>query len=215
MNESPDSLPLRDQELALHRRLVEGDPTAPSDLAQTYLDHLIGWLTTRNRRREEHSCITAAEDAVLALAKKPQTYDPTRLSLVAYLHMSAQGDLKNILRREGRHHWNLASLEGVELCPDAGKYLAVDDDPSLPLVGQEESALATKQVVAPARAGLTEPESRALDLMLQGERKTPVFAAALGISHLPVDVQRADVKRVKDKLKKRIEREASGDAKPS
>ena len=65
------------------------------------------------------------------------------------------------------------------------------------------------------REGLSDAESRALDLLLDGERKTAVFAEALGIGHLPMKDQRAEVKRVKDKLKKRIERETRGDGKPS
>jgi hypothetical protein len=41
--------------------------------------------------------------------------------------------------------------------------------------------------------------------MLQGERKTARFARVLGIEHLSKKEQQAEVKRVKDKLKKRIE----------
>jgi len=38
------SLPSREQELLLHRRLVDREALASSDLASTYLDHLIDWL---------------------------------------------------------------------------------------------------------------------------------------------------------------------------
>jgi RNA polymerase sigma factor (sigma-70 family) len=214
MNESPGSLPSRDDELALHRRLFKGDPTAPSDLAATYLGHLIGWLTSRNRRCDEHSCITAAEDALLSLAKQPQTYDPTRQSLAAYLRMSAQGDLRNALRSEQRHHQNRVA-ESVEQLTLARNKDGRDDHPARILEIEEETAKAMGHVLPGVCEGLSEPERRVLDLILTGQRKTAVFAEALGISHLPVHDQRADVKRVKDKLKKRIEREASGDAEPS
>ncbi len=70
-------------------------------------------------------------------------------------------------------------------------------------------------MIAPVREGLSDAESKALELLLDGERKTAVFAEALGIGHLPTTDQRAEVKRVKDKLKKRIQRETSGDGKPS
>jgi len=63
------------------------------------------------------------------------------------------------------------------------------------------------RLLAPVRVGLSDGEARVLDLMLDGERRTPAFAAALGISHLPVREQRQEVKKVKDKLKMRLKRE--------
>jgi len=216
MAASVDFLVSQEEELSLHRRLLEGDVTAPADLATRFHDSLIAWLVEKNSSEvPEEFCIEAAEDAWMALVKKPTSYDPSRgKRLGAYLCMSAQGDLKNILRREGRYRRH-ATLEDVELSPEAGKYLAVNDDPLRYLERQEESAKVTRTVVAPAREGLSEAESRALDLMLHGERKTAVFAEALGITHLPTNVQRTEVKRLKDKLKKRIERETSDDGKPS
>jgi hypothetical protein len=194
--------------LALHRRLLEGDPTASADVAVAYLEPLISWLVARRRSGVSvDMCIEAAEDAVIALVKSPASFNPERgLGLGAYLRMSAQGDLKNLLQRENRHRQNQISLEIVELSPQAGKYLAKDDDPSLPLRIHEEIQGATAEIVSPARDGLSEGESQALDMLLQGERKTHAYALVLGLGHLPEIAQRAEVKRVKDKLKKRIQR---------
>ena len=44
------------------------------------------------------------------------------------------------------------------------------------------------------------------DLLLEGERTTERFALAIGADHLSQDEQRPAVKRVKDRIKKRIER---------
>jgi hypothetical protein len=63
-------------------------------------------------------------------------------------------------------------------------------------------------IVAPARHGLSEAEARALDLLIDGQRKTALFAEALGISDLPEAEQKIQVKRVKDKLKIRLKRQA-------
>jgi hypothetical protein len=215
---APAEYPIsKEEEHILHRRLADGDITAPADLVHLFLDHLVAWLVEKNSTRiPKELCIDAAEDALIALVKSPASFNSARgKRLAAYLRMSAQGDLRNILRREGRHHGNQIRLDDVELSREAGKYLAVDDDPSLPLELQEESAHATRTVVSPVRDGLTKAELRALDLMLQGERKTAVFAKALGIEHLPAKDQRAEVKRVKGKIKKRIERETSGHGKLS
>jgi RNA polymerase sigma-70 factor (ECF subfamily) len=205
-----------EEERALHARLVAGDPTATADVLRDFLDYLVRGLVKKNSRRvPEELCVEAAEDALLGFVKSPGSYKPELgKRLASYLRMSAQGDLKNILRRESRH-WRRKSLEDVELSPDAGKYLTVHDDPSLRLVHQEDSARATTTVVAPARDGLTPAEALALDLILQGERKTAAFAEVLGIAHLSTSDQRAEVKRVKDKLKVRIKRNKGNNAKPS
>jgi RNA polymerase sigma-70 factor (ECF subfamily) len=206
-----------EMERQLHRRLVDCDLTAFNDLACLFLEHLIAWLVDNNSSRvPKEWCVEAAEDALIGMVKSPASFNPARdKRLAAYLRMSAQGDLRNILQREKRHYGKEIPLESVELSPEAGKYLIVDDDPLQSLERQEESANATRTVIAPVRQGLSEAESRALDLIIQGERKTAVFAEALGIAHLPITSQRTQVKLVKDKLKKRIERETSGDGKPS
>jgi RNA polymerase sigma-70 factor (ECF subfamily) len=206
-----------EEERELHRRLVEGDVTAPAELAIGFLKPLVAWLVEKNSWRiAEELCNEAAEDALIGLMKSPQSFNPARgKRLVAYLRMSAQGDLRNILRRESLKRHHQIRLEDVELSPQAGKYLAAHDDPSLGLDIQEECARATTQVVSQARDGLTAGESRALDLTLQGERKTAVFAEALGIGNWPTKEQRAEVKRVKDKLKKRLKRGRGGDGQAS
>jgi RNA polymerase sigma factor (sigma-70 family) len=204
-----------EEELGLHRRLLEGDPTATADLAAAFLDPLVAWLTKKNRAKvAEDLCNEAAEDALIALMKSPTSYSPARMGLWSYLRMSAQGDLQNILRRESRRRRNETTLGAVELSPQAGKYLGREDDPALRLKIQEETATAN-QAVTPLLDGLTEGEARALDLILQGERKTAVFAQALGIGHLPKEEQKTQVKRVKDKLQKRLQRGRSTDGQPS
>jgi hypothetical protein len=64
----------------------------------------------------------------------------------------------------------------------------------------------TSTVPESVRTGLTREEQSVLALMRVKERKTAVYAAALGIAHLPPDAQRQEVKRMKDRLAKRLER---------
>jgi len=206
-----------EEERQLHAQLLKGDPTASADLAIKLLNPLIGWLVRHNSSDvHEHFCVEAAEDALIALIKRPSSFDRARgKRLFSYLCMAAQRDLQNIFRREGRQRRNQESLQDVELSPGAGKYLAKGADQLRLLEIQEESTRASAEVVSPARDGLTDAESRALDLVLQGERKTAVFAEVLGITDLPKKAQQAEVKRVKDKLKIRIKRGTSSDGQPS
>ena len=203
------------QELDLHRRLVQDDPVAPADLAVQYLNPLIDALTHANQRSIPSDFIEEAVHlALISLIQKPTRFDPARnkadCPLFAFLKMAAQSDLLNRLAKEQRHQQARVSLESVEQSPDGGKYLGRDDDPALPLLIREEVDRADRTILTHVRDGLSEGEARCLDLMLQRERKTGVFAAALGIAHLPKEDQEAEVKRVKDKLKKRIERRDHG-----
>jgi RNA polymerase sigma-70 factor (ECF subfamily) len=199
-------LPSHDEARALLVRLRLGDPTASSDLVVAYLDYLARWLRDQNPGVSTEDCLTAAEDALLALIKKPSSYDSKRGSLLGYLRMSAAGDLKNRLRAERRHALRRAALESVELSPEEGKYLRDEQaDPAWRLEIQQRS-MASAKVVGTLRANLSPEERRVLELMLGGERKTQAYAEVLGLLGLPAAEQKREVKRVKDRLKKRLER---------
>ena len=47
-------------------------------------------------------------------------------------------------------------------------------------------------------------DRRMVELILDGERSTEAFAAVLGLESLPIEQQRSEVKRNKDRLKKRL-----------
>jgi hypothetical protein len=128
------------------------------------------------------------------------------LNLLAYLRMSAQRDLQNVLQRERKHHEQRCSLKCVELSTDAGKYLGRDDDPSLPAQIAEHHQLELDSIPLSVRQGLSEAEERVLPLLLRKERKTSAYAEVLGITHLPLADQRKEVKRVKDRMAKRLKR---------
>lgn len=195
----------RSEELDLSARLIVGDPTAPSDLAVTYLDRLTEWLISHNPGVDPHDCATAAEDAILALIKNPRSYKPERQTLEVYLRISALGDLRNLLRTELRHRKQRVPLEVVELSTDARKYLwNVMEDPALAIERLEELDLSA--IRANIQVELTKEENRVLELMAQGERRTEAYAAVLGLTDRPVSEQRRMVKRVKDRIKKRLER---------
>ncbi len=216
----PRALPSPEDELNLHRRLVDGDPTSTADLAAQYLDFLVAWLEERNVRRiRQEFLVEAAEDAIISLMKSPKSFAPERNRaihpLFAYLCMAAQRDLQNILAREKRQVGGQTSLDSVAQLPDAWKYLGNHDDPLLHLQNREELAQGNQTILEPTRNGLSDEEQQAMHLMLDGERKTAVFARTLHIEHLPTPQQRREVKRVKDKLKKRIKRGRGADGKQS
>jgi DNA-directed RNA polymerase specialized sigma24 family protein len=164
------------------------------------------WLGEHNPTIPEDIVAESAEDALLSLIRNPGSFQPEKGDLEPFLRMSAQGDLRNRLRKEARHRSGRESLESVELSDPDGKYLGRSDDPSLPLQIEEELLDRQRRVPPEVRDGLTGPESRVLDLMLLGERRTPAYAEILGIADRPAEEQRRTVKQVKDMLQKRIVR---------
>jgi RNA polymerase sigma-70 factor (ECF subfamily) len=212
-----EPFPTREAGNDLHQRLVGNDPTAPSDLAVAFLGPLIYWLSAQPHTRTLHADLLcdAAEDAILALIRNPGSYQPEKADLASYLRMSAQGDLLNRLRREAKHHRGRTSLEHVEHSDLAGNYLGQEDDPSLRLEIAEYRSGLGEVVPTVVREGLTEAEGRVLELMIQGERKTSVYAEVCGIADLSPEEQRRFVKQVKDKLKKRLSRTRRGNERSS
>jgi hypothetical protein len=197
------------EDVALHQRLLANDPVAPSDLLSKYLDDLADWLIAHNRRVDPHDCTTAAEDALLALIKSPASYKPDRGGLRGYLQMSATGDLRNLLESARRHAGRNVSLELVELSRDAGKLAQEDADPA-DIVADREGKV-PESIGLPAlpeavRATFTREEQQVRQLMWRGERSTAAYAVVLNIVDRPLEEQRQEVKRVKDRLKKRLQR---------
>ena len=190
----PDS----DDVAALFQKMGAGDPVAQSDFIVAVFDPLVSHLRMWRRDADEHACLTAAADAVLDLIRKPAIYDPAKCGLIGFLQMSARRDLLNELAKEARHHRGRDSVECVELAADDGNSSA--DTGSAGLPSFDDPALAAEI------ASCTATECAVLDLMRAGERATSAFAAALGIGERPADEQAREVKRVKDRIIKRLQR---------
>jgi hypothetical protein len=198
----PDSS--RAAEPALHARLLARDPVAPSELADTYLPPLLARLLRAFPHLDPHLVQDAATDAVLDTAEHPEHYDPARLPLGSYLAMAARGDLRNALQKASRRAAHQAPLEAVELGGVARNPLTEDaDDPAELVAG---GASADPDLLAAVRAAFQPQERAVVALMLDGERRTSVYARLLDLEHLTTANQAREVKRVKDRLGKRLRR---------
>lgn len=193
-------------EQRLLARLLDEDPTAAADLAEAYLPPLVAVLRRRYPQVDPHLAETAAIDAVLSVAERPAQVDLARLSLTGYLAMSARGDLLNALKRSMRQQQRESALDSFEQSDLDRKLLqgALAIDP----VGD---SVATSLAAAEARAridsAVADPvERKALELMISGERRTGPYAALLGIEHLSQHDQEHAVKKLKDRLTKRLAR---------
>jgi RNA polymerase sigma-70 factor (ECF subfamily) len=209
MHTPPHSKPSAEDALRLHQRLLERDPVAPADFAVAFLNPLITWLQTTNAGVDPMACEEAAGEAIVGFLIHPTKYDPQRLGVEAFLRMAAQRDLQNLLRKERRHQRKRRGWKVVEQASEDGKYLQRDDDPSLTL--QIDEVRQRQELPDAVWQQLTDVERRCWEQMQQGERRHSVFAALLGVTHLPVEEQKREVKRVKDRLKKRSERAGGKD----
>jgi RNA polymerase sigma-70 factor, ECF subfamily len=204
---NPSTLPSTGQDaVELHQRLLVYDPTAANDLAEAYLERLVVWLAETDSTVSSDIRLEAAEDAILALIRKPEAYLPELQTLEVYLRMSAKGDLSNILSKERRHHKTRVPWKSVELSANAGKYLGREDDPALPLRLAEEEQRTSSAIPDSIRRKLSDVDLRALELILHQERRYGVFARLYGLEDLPAKEQKRLVKRHKDRLKKVLRR---------
>lgn len=197
----------RPDDEALHARLVAGDPTASADLAATHLAGLVGALRARFPNVDRSLLETAAIDLLLDLAETPARYDPARGGLRAYLTMATGGDVLNALRAERRRARHLVPVENVELLQRAGNLLVSGPEDPADIVSRQEPL--DPRLVVQLRGSFDDREWEVVQLMLEGERRTAIYADLLGLP-LQSEVDRArDVKRVKDRLRKRLQRLAA------
>jgi len=184
----------------IHERLLAGDVTAPAELAEALLEPLLQRLARKYPQLPDPNILyDAVTDALMSYIRCPAQFDPARLGLIGFLVMAADGDLRNALAKEKRRRQKEISLEVVDLGAAAGNNEVregnFDTEPGREKLRQELPRI------------FTDPTDLAMvELIISGERTIAAFVEVLQLRHLPVEQQRREVKRHKDRLKKRLER---------
>ena len=198
--ESPRQPDLNAELLNLHQRLLDDDPVATVDFFEMAVPVLERYLSFRfpslGPGVDPDIYILAAHDTLTDYFKNPRRYDPGRSGLMTYLRLAAKRDLQNLLRKESRHATGRTSLDSVEFDTSDGNDVAETVADSLDAL----------RLYDEMTQGMTTAERDVFFLMVEGERSTEAAAAALNIEHLAVRDQVREVKRVKDRIKKRIQR---------
>lgn len=193
-----------ESELSLHQRLLEGEETASSEVCDRFLDPLIKDLNRFNPKianRDPSLIPDAVVEALLNYIDEPEKYDPERKELYSYLRMSAEGDLKNLLDKERRRTRDQESLEGdVEV--DKKSRNSPLQLVSIPDQEAEKQELREKleDVLQ------SEKDVEVAEMILNEIRKTEHYVDVLNLSDLPIEKQREEVKRAKDRIKKALKR---------
>jgi RNA polymerase sigma-70 factor (ECF subfamily) len=185
----------------IHDRMLAGDPIASSELAETVLDRLVSTLTRKYPGlRDSVFLADAVTDALMAYLKNPGAYDPSKRGLFGYLMMSAEGDLRNALERARRRTDREGPLEVVEL----GQFAGNVDQGDVESVDQRIDAERLQSRLT--RLFPDQVDQQLAQLILDGERATETYAQLLGLQDLESTEQQREVKRHKDRIKKRLQR---------
>lgn len=211
--------------LFVHRSLLSGEVTAPRVLFSLCLEPLVKTLRLKApKTAREEMWQDAAIDAILELIARPHRYDPRKSAVLTYLSVIAQRRLIDALRRETRQtqvtslETDLASQSFVagedESANTLLERLAQRGDFSQWQLGEAQVLLESSEERARLDGILREilPDARdrrAFELIAQGRVATEELAAALELEELPVAEQRKEVKRHRDRIMKRIQRQQS------
>ncbi|MFZ5448916.1 MAG: hypothetical protein ACOZFS_09810 [Thermodesulfobacteriota bacterium] len=189
-----------DWQREIHARLLAGEVTAPAELTEALLEPLLQRLAKKYRQLRDPNLLSdAVVDALMSYIKRPAQFDPTKKTLIGFLFMAAAGDLRNALAKDKRLRQKEISLEDVELEVAAGNYGTEAEN--------SETEPAKDRLKQELPRIFPDPKDLAMvELILAGERTTAAFVEVLQLQHLPMDQQRRQVKRHKDRLKKRLER---------
>lgn len=180
----------------LHERVILGESVACDSIAERLLPVLCHRLGRTFKRADGAVIESSVEDAILEYLRAPAKFDPARgPTLESFLFHAARRNVINELQSIRRR----ASHE-VSLDPQAIESIGIR-----PMSVTFQSEFDTSDIREVLGAATTSGERAAVRLWLSGERRTTALAAIL-CSGLPVCEQRAEVKRFKDRIVKRVRR---------
>lgn len=189
-----------------HQRILRRDVTAFAELCEVALPHLVVFLQTNFPAYDPHLREQAAIDGLLAYQARPSQYDPQKLPLFSFLRMVVRRDMLNALAQQNRHNRHLDALDDPVVMAQLPQEDVIEDHFALDEWLQQYTNRPRSEIIELLQAELDAAEQEMLWLMLEGIRETPPYASLMGIDHLDVTEQRREVKKVKDRLLKKVQR---------
>ncbi len=194
------------EEYAFHQRILDGDPIAFAELAEQLYVELVRRSLARARRTYPHADPVLAEEAVgqalLDYNDHPERFDPHRSSLPEYLVMAAFRDFENLHAKEARRTSPTVSIFG-----DAPLAETLEDSTQQQEIEELPSDLRARDLLSGVVSAFTDPRERQIAMLIINQvRATEPYAQVLGIMNLSADERAREVKRVKDRIAKRMRR---------
>lgn len=189
-----------------HHRILTGEATAFAELCEIALPHLVEFLRSGFPRVDSHQHEMIAIDTLLSYHAKPTRYDPTQLPLFAYLRMAARGDLLNAIDKKQRQERPLQNIDAPHIQPHLPQQELLTETGQLDEWLQEHTTLSRLAIMRALENELDAVDQEILLLMLEGVRDSEQYAVVMNISQLDNQSQRAEIKRAKDRLNKKLRR---------
>jgi DNA-directed RNA polymerase specialized sigma24 family protein len=182
----------------IHLRMLDGSRTASRDLFVAALYPLRGFLASHFNTLAEDDLHDLATDAIVIYATAPEQCDIAKSSLWTYLCMIARADAIDRVKKNA----NRERLLDKKLETDVEFWAARAKD-----VFRGEDAVDARHIIRLYGNRLvTNPiEANVLALILNDEKDTAEFAAALGLDPAASDIEKC-VKKAKDRMLVRIKR---------
>ena len=199
------------EEYAFHQRLLaDDDLPASAELAEWLYELLV-------RETHARACANAADgtvsvdpvlveeavgQALLDYIEAPERYNPDLASLQRYLVMAAYRDFQNLSMKEARligpqRYLSLLTTEEAEQD-------LVDGQQDLDRIIGRIHAESLWQMIQTQFPDST--EQQIVTLLVDGIRSAQPYVQLLGLASLSTDEQAKEVKRVKDRIAKRLRR---------
>lgn len=178
----------------------------PGRLAEALLPVLRRRLMSWNARtRDPHLVDSAIADTIVKYLRQPEVYDPSKMSLDRYLAMDARGDIRNALQS----HHDLPDSDlvmGVLVELPSGHRKSPVEDEALDDLDPYDRPPSVVEAARRQLATLSDRDRELAELLVENVRSYAIWADRLGITHLPLEKQRREVKRQKDRISKKLER---------
>jgi RNA polymerase sigma-70 factor (ECF subfamily) len=182
------------EELALHQRVVAGDPVASADVFQAFMDPITEALC-RDLQCSEDDAHDSGIDAVLEYVEQPTRFSSGKGRLSTYLmDIAKKRAIDRIRSSSSRQRRDEGYAAVVEL-------QAANPKETM------EVAIEAKELWLKVEAAVPDERDRqAIGLILSGERSADAFAEVIGVTAAsPLEVRRL-VKQQRDRLVKVLER---------
>lgn len=191
--------------LAIHQRLVDGDPTASAAVFEMMLRPLRGYLLNRHSSELDGETVRdIAVDALMLYVRSPERFDPSRAGLFRYLTLIADRNAQDAIRRRARQPREFEPLVEDRLLPTN----SLSESASTLTSGHTQLRIDAIAIVERHKREIcSDPgDEDILALILQGEIETAAFARAMGLDDPDGALARRAVLRAKDKIKRRLRR---------
>jgi len=196
-----------DELLALHQALVNGAADAPALLAEKLVPILRAKLAPLNAKLTDPQIVESAiGHTVATYLREPERWDPSRGPLASYLAMDAEGDVKNELTKYSREIARSDVGQGAFVELAASDRNDVVEEEALDGLDPFDRSPAQVEAARELLRQLSPRDHELAQMVVDGVRSYTAWAEILGVGHLPLDVQKREVKQQKDRIKKKLER---------